>query len=123
MVFNVRQFIFDSWNGIMNANVNPLKNITDMQVRHLVLQTLAWMWCITFSIMIGDLFFFGYTLVAHTVLIVAVVITVSTFETARRSPTSFNFVKKYHTPSRSRHQWYNGKRITYPDGDPGGEHE
>ena len=119
----MRQFIFDSWNSVMNANVNPLKNITDMQVRHLVLQTLAWMWCITFSIMIGDLLFFGYTLVAHTVLIAAIVITVSTFEAARRSPTSFNFIKKYHTPSRSRYQWYNGKRITYQDGDPGGEHE
>lgn len=119
----MRQFVFDCWNGVMNAEISPLKNIKDLQVRHLVLQTLAWMWCITFSIMIGDLLFFGYTLIAHTVLIVAVVVTVSTFETARRSPNSFNFVKKYHTPSRSRYQWHNGKRIVYPDGDPGGEHE
>ena len=42
----MRQFVYDSWQGVMNAKHNPLKNIPDMQVRHLVLQALAWMWCI-----------------------------------------------------------------------------
>ena len=62
----MRQFIYDCWNGVMNAKHNPLKNIQDLQVRHMALQALAWMWCIAFSIMIGDLMFFGTSLIAHT---------------------------------------------------------
>ena len=48
----MRKFVYDSWNGVMDARCNPLKHIPDMQVRHLVLQGLAWMWCATFSVMI-----------------------------------------------------------------------
>ena len=47
----MRQFVYDSWQGVMNAEFSPLKNIKDMQVRHLALQALAWMWCIAFSVM------------------------------------------------------------------------
>tara|TARA_X000001036_G_scaffold240927_1_gene224720 strand:- start:590 stop:916 length:327 start_codon:yes stop_codon:yes gene_type:complete len=108
----------------MNAKHNPLRNIQDMQVRHMVLQALAWMWCIAFSLMIGDLMFFGTTLIAHTVLIMAIVITVTTFQAAKRRPQSFNFIKGYHSMGRSRGAvWINGKKTVLPDGDPGGEHE
>jgi hypothetical protein len=41
---SVREFIYNSWNGVMNADVSPLKHIKDLQVRHMVLQILAWMW-------------------------------------------------------------------------------
>ena len=89
----MRQFIYDSWNGVMNAKHNPLRNIQDLQVRHLALQALAWMWCIAFSLTIGDLMFFGTSVIAHAALIIAIVITVATFETAKRKPQTFNFVK------------------------------
>ena len=120
----MRQFVYDSWQGVMNAKHNPLKNIPDMQVRHLVLQALAWMWCIIFSLLIGDLTVFGTSVIGHTVLIIGIIITVATFETAKRKPSSFSFVKGYHTPSRNRGAvWINGKKTTLPEGDPGGEHE
>jgi hypothetical protein len=48
-VFSMREFIHTSWHGVMNHHVNPLKHIPDLQVRHMVLQVLAWMWCIVFS--------------------------------------------------------------------------
>mgnify|MGYP006058389289 CR=1 FL=1 len=125
----MKQFIYDSWNGIMNANHNPLKHIDDLQVRHIVLQTLAWMWCIAFSLMIGDLMFFGTSVIAHMVLIAAIVVTVSTFETAKRRPQTFNFIKGYHSMGRSRgYIWTSGPdgqlvKTKLPAGDPGGEHE
>ena len=39
----MKQFIYESWNGVMNARHNPLRHIQDLQVRHIVLQVLAWM--------------------------------------------------------------------------------
>ena len=50
----MREFIYDSWNGVMNAKHNPLRHIQDLQVRHFVLQVLAWMWCIIFAVMVGS---------------------------------------------------------------------
>ena len=34
---------------IMDSRYNPLVNIQDVTTRHLVMQMLAWMWCIIFS--------------------------------------------------------------------------
>ena len=50
----MREFIYDSWNGVMNAKHNPLRHIQDLQVRHFVLQVLAWMWCIVFALMVSS---------------------------------------------------------------------
>ena len=125
----MRQFVYDSWNGVMNAKLSPLKNIPDMTVRHMVLQALAWMWCTAFSLMIGDFMIFGTSIIAHAALIAAIVVTVATFETAKRKPRSFDFIKGYHAMGRSRgHVWSEGpdgriKKIQLPKGDPGGEHE
>ena len=47
----MREFIYDSWNGVMNADRNPLRHIPDTNTRHMVLQVLAWMWCTSFSCM------------------------------------------------------------------------
>jgi len=123
----VRQFIYDSWNGIMNADVNPLKHIPDTNTRHMVLQVLAWMWCIVFSMYIGSAFVMGVTMIVHVIFLAAIVVTVATFETAKRKPSFFLRLEQktngYHTPSRTRHMYYNGKRIELDKNDPGGEHE
>ena len=118
----MRTFIYDSWNGIMNANMNPLKNIPDTNVRHMVLQILAWMWCICFGMMVGSITAFGISLFAHAFILAAIVITVATFELAKSKP-SFFLKKDYHTPSRSRAIYYKGKRIELDASDVGGEHE
>ena len=118
----MREFIYDSWNGIMNADVNPLKHIPDINTRHMVLQVLAWMWCIVFSMYFGSMWMFGITAIAHVFILAAIVLTVATFETAKRKP-SFFLQKGYHTPSRSRAIYYNGKRFELDNNDKGGEHE
>ena len=42
----MREWIYECWISIMDADYNPLRHIPDMQVRHMILQVLAWMWCI-----------------------------------------------------------------------------
>ena len=123
----MRQFIVDSWNSVMDYDRNPLRHIPDTNTRHMVLQVLAWMWCIAFSMFFGSMWMFGITAIAHVFILAAIVITVATFETAKRKPTFFLRMEQktngYHTPSRSRYMWYNGKRIELDKNDVGGEHE
>ena len=109
----MREFIYDSWNGVMNANINPLKHIPDTNTRHMVLQVLAWMWCIVFSMYMGSIFVMGVTMIAHVIFLSAIVITVATFETAKKNPKAFTLrmehkTNGYHTPSRTRYMYYNG---------------
>ena len=80
----MKSFIHDCWNGVMDYKKNPLRNIPNLQVRHMVLQLLAWMWCITFSFYLGSILVFGISAIAHLVLIAAIVVTVSTFENAKQ---------------------------------------
>ena len=125
----MREFIFNSWNMIMDDRRNPLSNIPDMQTRHVVMQLLAWMWCIIFSISIGSITVFSVSAVAHSLLIGGLILTVATFETAKRRPATFNLRLEhgtvgYHSPGRSRqYMWVNGKKIKLDKNDPGGEHE
>ena len=119
----MREFIYDSWNGIMNADINPLKHIPDTNTRHMVLQVLAWMWCVAFSMYFGSMWVFGITAIAHVFILLAIVLTVATFETAKRTPGFFLRGDGYHTPSRTRAMYYKGKRIELDKNDVGGEHE
>ena len=123
----MNRFIYNSWNSVMDANVNPLKHIPDINVRHMVLQVLAWMWCIAFSMWVGSMWVFGFTAIAHVFILAAIVLTVATFETAKKKPDFFlrleHRTNGYHTPSRTRHMYHNGKRIELDKNDPGGEHE
>ena len=123
----MRQFVYDSWNSVMDMDKNPLRHIPDLQTRHMVLQILAWMWATTFSLWVGSIYAFGVSTIAHLVIIAAIVVTVGTFETAKRRPTFFlrmeHGTNGYHTPSRTRYMWNNGKRIPLDKGDVGGEHE
>tara|TARA_Y100000004_G_scaffold173618_1_gene211652 strand:+ start:307 stop:675 length:369 start_codon:yes stop_codon:yes gene_type:complete len=118
----MRQFVYDSWNGVMNAERNPLRHIPHLQTRHMILQILAWVWCATFAQLVGSWYIFGFTAIAHVILLATIVLTVATFETAKRNPNFF-LRNGYHTPSRSRNLYYNGKKIKLDPNDAGGEHE
>ncbi len=85
----MRKFVFDSWNLIMDDRRNPLRHIPDINTRHMVLQVLAWMWCIVFSLYFSSMWVFGITAIAHIMLLAAIAVTVGTFETARRNPKFF----------------------------------
>ena len=74
------KYIYDTWESIMNHDRNPLKNIPDTNTRHMIMQVLAWMWCIAFSSYFSSMWIFGIT---------AIAVTVATFETAKRNPKYF----------------------------------
>ena len=118
----MRQFVYDAWNSVMDMERNPLSHIPDLQVRHMILQILAWMWATTFALWMGSIYAFGISTLAHLFIIAAIVVTVGTFETAKRRPTFF-LKSGYHTPSRARNMWFNGKKIKLDENDKGGEHE
>ena len=126
----MRKFVYDSWNSVMDADKNPLRHIPDLQVRHMVLQVLAWMWCVVFSLYIGSFWFMGASMLGHAVLLAAIVVTVGTFETAKRKPTAFlNFRSGYTSYGRGRtYTIYRDKKgnavkVPLDPNDPGGEHE
>ena len=81
--------VVQMWNLIMDHNVNPLKNIQDLQTRHLFMQLLAWMWCVIFASSLGSFLAFGISAIAHSLLIAGVAITVATFDMAKKRPQYF----------------------------------
>jgi hypothetical protein len=101
-VISMREWVYNCWNVVMDHNMNPLSNIPDFSTRHMIMQVLAWMWCIVFAIIVSSMWAGVISMVIHALLLGAIAVTVATFETARRKPSVFS--------------GYNGR------GD-GGEHE
>ena len=123
----IKNFVINSWDGIMNQWYNPLKYIPDLQVRHMVLQILAWLWCIAFSLYFASWSVFGITVVSHFVLIAAIVVTVATFKISEQT---YKFKEGYHSANRGRGVvWYRDAKtgmpykVPLPKNDPGGEHD
>jgi len=77
------------YNLIMDSKHNPLSYIPDTNTRHMVMQLLAWMWCIIFGMSVGSVTVFGISAIAHALLIAGVFITAGVFEIAKRKPTYF----------------------------------
>ena len=88
-IYPMRSFIVNSWNAVMNSDYNPLSAIPHTGTRHMVMQVLAWMWVIVFTISTGTWAYVGINFIAHSLILGAIVITVGTFETARRKPEYF----------------------------------
>ena len=74
---------------VMDSRHNPLSHIPDTNTRHLVMQVLAWMWCIVFSMWMGSILVFGVSASIHAILLAGVFVTVGVFETAKRKPLYF----------------------------------
>jgi len=77
------------WKLVMDWRYNPLSHIPDMNTRHMVMQVLAWMWCIIFSMWVGSVVAFGISAIAHAMLLAGIFITAGVFETAKRRPQYF----------------------------------
>jgi|TARA_E500000178_G_C16662397_1_gene591238 hypothetical protein len=85
----MRKWIYNSWNAVFDHNLSPLKNIPDIGVRHVVLQVLAWMWVIAFSLAIGSFSGFLWSAIGHIALITALTVTVATYRVAEKKPQIF----------------------------------
>ena len=86
----MRKFVVSCWNHIMDAEVNPLRHIPDLQVRHMIMQILAFMWSAVFALYIANsVMAFGISAFLHVLLVGAVVVTVGTFKVAEHQPWRF----------------------------------
>ena len=74
---------------VMDSRHNPLSHIPHTNTRHLVMQVLAWMWCIVFSMWMGSILVFGISAAIHAILLAGIFVTVCVFETAKRKPVYF----------------------------------
>ena len=87
---NGRRFaIIKLYHLVMDSRNNPLSNIPDTNTRHLVMQVLAWMWCIIFSMWMGSILVFGISAAVHAILLAGIFVTVGVFETAKSKPAYF----------------------------------
>ena len=85
----MKDFIIDNWNVVMDDTRNPLSSIPNTATRHMIMQVLAWMWCIIFGMVVGSWYVGIISLVGHILLLAAIAMTVATFETAKRKPNMF----------------------------------
>ena len=88
-VISMREWVYNCWNVVMDHEVNPLSSIPDFSTRHMIMQVLAWMWCIVFAIIVGSMWAGVISMMLHVLLIAAIAVTVATFETAKRKPQYF----------------------------------
>ena len=77
----VREWVYNCWNVVMDHKQNPLSNIPNFSTRHMIMQVLAWMWCIVFAIIVGSIWAGVFSMLLHALLLAAIAITVATFET------------------------------------------
>jgi hypothetical protein len=89
-VISMREWVYNCWNVVMDHEKNPLSNIPDFSTRHMIMQVLAWMWCIVFAIIVSSMWAGVISMVLHALLLAAVAVTVATFETAKRKPSVFS---------------------------------
>ena len=68
----MREVTYDNRNSIMDADHDPLKHIPDVNTRHLILQTLAWMCCVIFASSICSWHFLGLSAIALLLLLAVV---------------------------------------------------
>ena len=122
----MREFITDSWNAVMNAEVNLLRHIPHLHVRHIVLQVLAWMWCITFAMMVGSWTVFGVSAIALLLLGAIAVTVLQHLKQQKKTAYLSQSFQNWHT-TLSRTEGICGltaKELSRSrEGDKGGEHE
>jgi hypothetical protein len=80
----MRQFITDSYNGVMNAKYNPLRHISNQDTRNAIMLGLMCMWCVIFAVWTGAMVLLPASVFFHALLLFGVLVTVGTFELAKK---------------------------------------
>ena len=93
----MRRSVVFAWNYIFNSEVSPLRHITDLSMRHYVLQVLGFMWAVASLLAVGSYALIPASIVGHVILIAAAFVTVATYTTASLKPDVFK-----HNNGRSR---------------------
>jgi hypothetical protein len=77
-----------AWNAVMDHRFNPLRHM-ELAQRHYLMQVLAWMWSMIFSVSFLSIYVFGYVWLSHVLLIAGLFVTITIFrraETQSRKP-------------------------------------
>jgi hypothetical protein len=70
--------IVSAWESVMDSRHNPLRHL-DLAAQHYFMQVLGWMWSMVFSLMFLSIVEFGFTWLAHLVVIGGIAMTVALF--------------------------------------------
>ena len=89
MFMQLRKSVVFCWDFVFNHEVSPLRHISDVAMRHYVLQALGLMWAAAFAVAAGSYTFMAVSAIGHTVLIAAAAITVATWTAATKKPDLF----------------------------------
>ena len=73
--------IKQNWDAVMDETQSPLKNLS-LPTAHMVMQLLAWMWSVIFSVSLGSYLVFRLTAVFHILVIAGIFITLMVFQKA-----------------------------------------
>ncbi len=77
----MKEAIVGAWETVMDSRRNPLRHL-DLASQHYFMQVLGWMWSMVFSLTFLSIFEFGFTWLAHMLLIGGVAMTVALFREA-----------------------------------------
>ena len=72
-----------AWDAVMNEERNPLRTFP-LMTAHMLMQILAWMWSVIFSLAVGSYLVFGITVVGHTLIVAGLIITLAVFRQAEQ---------------------------------------
>jgi hypothetical protein len=70
-----------TWNTVMDSRFNPLKHM-DLASSHYLMQVLAWMWSMIFSVSFFSIYVFSYVWLSHMLVIAGVFVTLTVFNTS-----------------------------------------
>jgi hypothetical protein len=88
----------------MDSRHNPLRHL-DLASQHYFMQVLGWMWSMVFSLTFLSIFQFGFTWLAHMILIGGVAMTVALFREAEAQRKSAEQDVVEHLGRASRCLW------------------
>ena len=79
----MKSAIVSIWDIIMDSRHNPLRHL-DLASQHYFMQVLGWMWSMVFSLTFLSIFEFGFTWLAHLLVIAGIAMTVAVFREAEK---------------------------------------
>jgi len=79
----MKSAIVSTWDSVMDSRHNPLRHL-DLASQHYFMQVLGWMWSMVFSLTFLSIFEFGFTWLAHLLVIAGIAMTVAVFREAEK---------------------------------------
>ena len=79
----MKKFLVESYEMVMDSSKNPLRHL-DLASQHYIMQALAWMWSMVFSLSFLSIFYFHYVWGAHMLILGGICFTVGIFRRAER---------------------------------------